>query len=246
MAGAAQLLSSPWLALAILTIVFVAAVVQVSLGMGFGLMAAPLLALLSPELVPTPTLILGLVTSGWGAWRERHRVNWHEVGIGVPGRIIGVVAGAGILALIPGQDGFLLVFGAMVGIAVVLSIAGWRLALSWRSLLAMSTLSGLMGTLTSVGAPPMAMIYQDRTATEARPTLAAFFALGCVLSLSGLALSGWAQLRDLMLAALMAPAMLLGLVVASRLGGRFDRRFRVALLAISGLAACTLILRGLG
>lgn len=246
MAGAAQLLSSPWLALAILTIVFVAAVVQVSLGMGFGLMAAPLLALLSPELVPTPTLILGLVTSGWGAWRERHRVNWHEVGIGVPGRIIGVAAGAGILALIPGQDGFLLVFGAMVGIAVVLSIAGWRLALSWRSLLAMSTLSGLMGTLTSVGAPPMAMIYQDRPATEARPTLAAFFALGCVLSLSGLALSGWAQLRDLMLAALMAPAMLLGLVVASRLGGRFDRRFRVALLAISGLAACTLILRGLG
>jgi hypothetical protein len=109
----------------------------------------------------------------------------------------------------------------------------------------MATVSGIMGTITSVGAPPLAIVYQDRPAAEARPTLAAFFALGCGISLAGLYLSGWADWRNFMLAIVMAPAMLAGLAVARRIGGRFDRRYRPALLAISGTAAIVLIARGL-
>ena len=109
----------------------------------------------------------------------------------------------------------------------------------------MGWLSGLMGTITSVGAPPLALIYQDRKPGQARPTLSAFFAFGCAASLIGLTLSGWAHVGDLYLALAMMPPMLAGTWAARRLGGRLDSRFRPALMTIAGMAAIILIIRGL-
>jgi uncharacterized protein len=237
--------ASPWLIIPILAIVFAAAVVQVELGMGFGLTAAPLLALIDPALIPASTLFLGLATASWGAWSERDAIRWREVLTGVTGRLAGVAAATLILANLADRSTIMLVFGLMIGLAVLLSIAGWKLAFSHRSLAAMATLSGVMGTITSVGAPPLAIVYQHRPAKEARPTLAAFFALGCAISLCGLYLAGWAGPGDLGLALLMAPAMLGGLAFARRLRGRFDERYRPALPTISGVAALILIFRGL-
>jgi uncharacterized membrane protein YfcA len=240
-----HVLASPWIALAILSIVFVAAIVQFGLGMGFGLAAAPLLALLDPQLVPASVLFLGLATASWGAWSERNAIAWNEVWIAAAGRLTGVVAASLVLASISNRSTFSLWFGVMVAVAVLLSVSGWRLAFSRSALLAMGTLSGLMGTITSVGAPPLAIVYQDRSARSARPTLSAFFALGCCLSLLGLYLSGWAGLQDFILATFMVPGVLAGRFVARRIGTRFDRRYRSLLLAISGTAGLVLIARGL-
>ncbi len=240
-----HVMASPWLVAPILAIVFCAAIIQVELGMGFGLTAAPLLALIDPHLVPAAVLFLGLVTATWGAWRERPSIRWNEVAIGVVGRILGVVVATLVLANLADRSTFMLVFGVFIALAVLLSVAGWRLAFSRASLVAMSVVSGVMGTLTSVGAPPLAMVYQSRPAREARPTLAAFFAIGCAISLAGLYLSGWAGPGDFALAAIMAPAMLAGLASARIVRGRFDRRYRPALLAVSAVAAAILIVRGL-
>lgn len=240
-----QLLAAPWLLAGALMIVFFAAIVQIVLGMGFGLTAAPLLALLDPALVPAPILALGVFTAGWGAWRERDGIRWPEVGLGTVGRFVGVLAGTAVLALVSDTDTFLLVFGLMIGLAVALSASGLKLPFNRLSLLAMCWISGLMGTITSVGAPPLALIYQHRQVGHARPTMSAFFSLGCLLSLAGLFASGWAGAEQLLLAAMLAPAMLAGLFAAGRLRGRFDARFRPLLLAISGTAAVMLVLRGL-
>lgn len=239
------LADQPWLILTAFVIVMVASIVQAGLGMGFGLTASPLLALIDPHLVPVPTLIMGMVTAGLGGWRERGSIIWPEVGIGMAGRLLGVACGALVLSLLVDRKAFMLVFGIMVGIAVLLSLSGWRWKFSTSSLVAMGWLSGLMGTITSVGAPPLALIYQDRQLGAARPTLSAFFALGCAASLAGLAVSGWAHLADLYIALAMVPPMLAGVFAARRIGGRLDSRFRPALMAISGTAAVILIARGL-
>lgn len=226
-------------------VVIVGAIVQSGLGMGFGLTAAPLFALIDPVLVPAPSLFIGLVTGAVVAWRERAGIDWPEVGIGSFGRVLGVVAGTMLLTAIGDGKAFQLVFGLMVALAVLLSAGGWRLAFSWRSLTAMGIVSGLMGTITSVGAPPLAIIYQDRNPVTARPTLAAFFSAGCALSMLGLALTGFMGWHDLILGVLMLPPMIAGFLIASFTKGRFDRRYRAALLAISGFAALGLIYRGL-
>lgn len=243
--GVAHLLAEPWLLATISVIVFFAAIVQVGLGMGFGLTAAPLLALLDPELVPAPTLFLGLATSTWGVLIESGGVQWREVWTGAIGRVAGVAAATAILASLAGKETFMLVFGLMIGLGVVLSAAGIRWRFTMPRMTAMSALSGMMGTITSVGAPPMAIVYQDRPPQVARPTLAAFFMIGCLISLAGLYLSGWAGLEDFLLACMMAPGMLAGLAAARLLKGRFDRRYRPILLGTSGIAAVILIFRGL-
>jgi len=243
--GGFPLADQPLLILAAFFIVLAASIVQAGLGMGFGLTAAPLLALIDPHLVPVPTLIIGMVTASMGGWRERGSIIWPEVGIGVAGRLIGVACGAFMLSQLVDRKAFMLVFGVMVAVAVILSLSGWRWTFSRFSLVSMGWLSGLMGTITSVGAPPLALIYQDRKPGEARPTLSAFFALGCAASLAGLALSGWAHLGDLYLALAMVPPMLAGVWAARRIGGRLDTRFRPALMTIAGVAAVVLIFRGL-
>lgn len=242
----AHVVDHPAQAAIIFAIVVFASVVQFGLGMGFGLTAAPLLALLDPMLVPAPTLMIGLITSAWGAWRERGKIHWPEVGTASLGRLVGVALATVILAGLASREAFSLIFGLMIGAAVLMSVIGLRLRFTRANLLAMALLSGLMGTITSVGAPPLAILYQDRGAAIARPTLAAFFAIGCAMSLAGLFLSGWAGWRDFGLAALMLPAMLLGAMVANRLKGRFDRRYRPLLLGTAGMAALILTLRGLG
>ena len=240
-----HLIASPWTAAAVIVCVIAASVVQFGLGMGFGLTAAPLLALIDPELVPASTLFIGLASSALGAWNERSAIVWNEVWLAAVGRAVEVGAAIAILSILANRDTFILVFGIMIAIAVLMSVIGLRIPFSRNSLLAMATLSGTMGTITSVGAPPLAIVYQDRPSSEARPTLAAFFAIGCTMSLAGLYGSGWAGQRDFLLALFMVPGMMIGVWIASRLRDRFDKRYRPALLAISGTAAIILILRAL-
>lgn len=213
--------------------------------MGFGLTAAPLLAVLDPHLVPVPALVIGFASSTWGAWNEKQGIAWNEVFIGVWGRAAGVVIAAIILANLADKGSFVLIFGAMILLAVMLSSVNVTIPFNRTTLLAMSTVSGLMGTITSVGAPPLALIYHGRTAAKARPTLAAFFAIGCALSLVGLYVSGWFHISDFHLALIMAPGMMVGLATGKALRHHFDRRYRAALLSIAAFAAIILIAREL-
>jgi uncharacterized membrane protein YfcA len=238
-------LLAPETAFAALALAAAAAFVQAGMGVGFGLIAAPLLALLDPALAPAPVIWLGATVAAMSAWRERAGVVWGEVGLGFAARACGVAAAAGALALLPDRDAFATLFGVMTLAAVGLSAAGWRMRFTRPRLAGMAALSGLMGTITSIGAPPMAILYAGRAAGQARPTLQAFFALGAGASLIALHASGWADWRDPARAALLAPGMLTGVWAARRWGDRLERGWRPALLAISGAAAAALIARGL-
>lgn len=227
---------------ATVVLVTVAAVVQAGLGMGFGLVAAPLLAVLDPELVPAPMLVLGLVTSAWVAARDPSQIRWPEVWLASGGRLVGAGLVAVVLALAD-RAIFSVVFAVMIGLAVGLSALGLRLRCTRPRLVLLGALSGVIGTVTSVGGPVIALLYQDRPPREARATLSAFFVVGCVVSLGMLAAAGLAGLRDLWLAAIMAPPMVAGMLLGKRVQGRFDRRYRPAILAASGFAAVVILVR---
>lgn len=240
-----DLLAAPWLLVLVLVIVFVAAIVQAGLGMGFGLMAAPLLAVLDPELVPAPALFLGFASSLLVALQQHRHIHWPEVGIASVGRLAGVAASSAVLVFFTDRNSFSILFALMIGLAVLLSAFGPRVAFTRPRLFGVAIISGLMGTITSVGAPPLALIYQNRPAQSARATLAAFFTIGCAMSLGALYLTGWASSRDFRLALLMAPAMIAGLLAGRLLQSRFDRRYRGLMLIASGLAAVLLLGRGI-
>jgi len=240
-----HLLSSPVLMAVAFLIVVLGTLVQVGLGMGFGLVAAPLLALIDPVLVPVPAIFMGMLSSFCAAVPARRSIRWGEIGIGMAGRFIGVLLATLVLISVTDRKLFMLTFGVLIACALLLSVSGWQLKFSRRNLFGMANLSGFMATITSVGGPPMALLYQERPAVDARPTLAAFFAIGGVLSLASLYLSGWAGWHETLAALVLLPPMLVGVLIARRLHGRFDNRYRPALMVLSALAATMLIYRGL-
>lgn len=234
-----------WVMASMAIIIVIGCIIQSGLGMGFGLMVAPLLALVDPALVPAPTLFLGLCTALWGAFVDRSLIRWNEVALAGIGRFVGAIAGLTLLFVLAGAARFSLLFGIMVLTAVILSVSGRTLPFNRLSLGAMGAVSGLMGTITSVGAPPLALVYHGRDPAASRATLAAFFAVGCAVSLAGLFLTGIAGMRDLYLALAMAPPMLFGLWFAHRFKPGFARWYRPWLLCVAAVAGLLLIVRGL-
>jgi uncharacterized membrane protein YfcA len=221
-----------------------ASIVQAALGMGYGLLAAPFLMLIEPAYVPGPTILIGMISSSLGAWSERQHIIWPEVAFASLGRLSGVIVAVILLAFIATTGQFRLVFGLLVGLAVMLTVCGWKMRHNKFSLLGMGWMSGCMGTITGVGAPPLALIYHDRPAVQARPTLAAFFCIGCALSVGGLAISGWLGGREVALAISLLPAMAIGTWLGRKWSGQSNQRYRQALLALAGIASIVLIAQG--
>lgn len=89
-----------------------------------------------------------------------------------------------------------------------------------------------MGTLTSVGAPPMGIVYQHSPGPTVRATLNAFFAFGTVASLASLAWFGLLKIDHLMFAIALTPALFLGTWVSKFLNAFVDKRFRKLVLGI--------------
>ena len=226
-------------------VVMIAAMLQISVGMGFGMLAAPLIALIKPEIVPGSILIMGLVVAFSGAWRERENISNVELKLGIGGRIIGSALAFVILLLIPTVEVFMILFGAVMLAAVLLTASRMKLSFNNRSLFNLSILSGLMGTITAVGAPPMAIIYHDRLPKIVRPTLNAFFGAGSVLGLISLSISGWLSISDLIAAAFFLPAMFVGILVAEPLKSIPATWLSRILLLLSAIASLLLVIRGI-
>jgi hypothetical protein len=163
----------------------------------------------------------------------------------VSGRFFGSVIGVLVLSAIPGDKAFMLLFGSLIALAVLISVSGLRIPFNLTTIGFAGFFSGITASITSVGGPPMAVVYQRQKSSEARPTLQTFFALGAFITLSVLAIGGQVTLKDLALAVLLVPALALGFIAGPRLRPMFDRNFRPFLLGSAAFASAILILRGL-
>ncbi len=219
------------------TVLALGAAVQGSVGFGLALVAAPLLILIEPRLVPGPLIAAALVLIGLMSHRERRAVDLDGFHWALLGRLVGVPCGALALVSLPHRETSLL-FAALVLAAVAMSATGRRFAPRQGTLLGAGLLSGFMGTFSAIGGPPLALVYQDAPGARVRGTLAAHFLVGALLSLGGLAFVGrfgWGELR---LAAVLVPGVVVGFVLSLPLARRLDRgETRRAVLAVSTTAA---------
>ena len=225
-------------------IVCIASALQISVGMGFGMLSAPLIALINPGLVPASILIMGMFVAFAGAWKERGNIAVSELGLGISGRVVGSLCALGLLIWIPDRDSFLILFGILILVAVLLTVSGLKTQFNSGNLFGLSVISGLMGTITAVGAPPMAIIYHDRPPKIVRPTLNAFFGAGSVLAIIGLVATGWMTFAHLLAATLFMPAIFCGAILARTLRKLPSIWLSRTMLTLSALAAISLIVKG--
>jgi uncharacterized protein len=195
--------------------------------------------------VPGPLLAAALLLSILMAIREHRSVDFRGVGWALVGRVPGTVFGAAVVAAIPRRETALLV-GAMVLLAVLLVGTGTRVVRTPEALFGAGVLSGFMSTTSSIGGPPVALLYQDSHGDRLRGTLSGFFIVGIALSLTALAVVGRFGRAEILSSLLLSPAVIAGFFFSTRVAAVLDRgHTRTVILVSSALAGAGVILEAL-
>ena len=230
-----------WTVIACVAAVYVGAVVQASIGIGLGMIAAPMLAFADPDFIPAAIMIAVLPLTFTIAWIDREHIVKRDVGFALIGRVPGVVVGALVVATL--SDRVLAVMvAASVLLAVVASITGRLFQPTNRALVVAGLASGFAGTTTGVGGPPMALTYQNSDPATMRATISAFFSIGALMSIGALALAGEIGVRQWQLTALILPGVGLGVVTARQVKDHLRPEvIRPAVLVICTVASLALL-----
>jgi uncharacterized protein len=222
-------------------VVLVGALVQGTVGFGIGLVAAPLLAIIDPALVPVPMLLLGTAHAALGLVREHGHADWPGVGWALLGRLPGTALGVLAVALLPPRW-FAVVVAATVLVCVALSLVRWHPRPTAPALLVAGLVSGTGGTASGIGGPPVALLYQNASGPQVRATLGAYFTAGSLVSLAGLAAGGEFTTDALRAAAVLLPFMIVGFAVSSPARRLLDRGWtRPAVLGLASAGALALL-----
>lgn len=223
----------------------VGAAVQGLVGLGLGLVAAPVTMLLEPALMPDLLLWLAMLLPVVTLVREHHDIDWRGLGWAVSARVPGTALGVYLVGVFS-ERALGVAVGGMVLVSVLLTARAVVVPVNRGTLVAAGVASGVTGTATSIGGPPMALLLQHRSPRQIRSTLGVYFLLGAGLSLAGLGLTGGLERSTFLLAMLMVPCLVLGFVV-SRALHRFVPRHRVrtGVLLVCGASAVVLLFRSI-
>ena len=198
--------------------------VQSGIGLGLGLVAAPMVTLLDPALMPGSMLVAGASLPVLILAREALHTDWPGVSWALTGRVAGTVGGIWVLAAVS-----LRALGIVVGTLVTAGV-----------------ISGVTGTATSIGGPPVALLYQSEDGPRVRATLSMFFIVGNSLALCALALTGHLPGRDVLAGLVFTGCAVVGFAVAAGLRRFIDAgRTRAAVLAAAAGSALVLIVHSI-
>ena len=223
--------------------VMVGALIQSTGGIGFAMFAAPIVAIVRPDMVPGPMILMGGAVSLLICVREFRSIDVRGAAFAVGGRIPGSIVAGLVIGLLP-RTSFGIFFALLVLAAVGLSVSGWRVRATPTSLAVAGFGSGLMGTITSVGAPPMGIVMQNMNPATLRATLGAFLVASSAVSLTVLSQVGRFGWHELQLGLMLVVPMALGFWISIPLV-RFvnARRMRGLVLGLTALSSTVLLIQ---
>jgi uncharacterized protein len=219
--------------------------VQGAVGLGLGLVAAPVVTLVDSHLMPGLMLWLAVTYPLMTLLHEGRNVDWAGLGWAFTGRLPGTMLGVAVVSFVS-VDVLGLLVGVMVLVAVVLTWKVFALPRRPPVLAGMGVVSGVAGTATSIGGPPLALLYQDVTGPRLRATMGAYFVGGAALSLIGLGVAHQLDLRAVRWALGLAPFLVIGFLLAGLVRRHVDAgRTRSAVLLVCACSGAALVVRSL-
>lgn len=204
-------------------IIFIGSTVQGVIGFGLGTISTPIMALIKPELVPIVVLCLAFVIACTTLHRSWSETDWKMVWYSNIARLPGTALAVWALAILS-TNSLQLFIGCAVIFTMVLSSLGWTPKVNAPNTIFAGVLSGFLGTSTSIGGPPMALLMKSFNPTKARGTLSATFVFGSVVSMVTLGIGGQISTYQLKFAAIYLPLAILGLFAASYFNRFVDRK----------------------
>lgn len=189
------------------------ALIQGTTGMGFALIVAPVMGLLSPESLPVSLLILMLPLNAAIAWRERDAIDFRGSSWITAGRFVGTFGGVWILFWLPLSQ-----LNILIGLSTIAACLATWMAPSFvpgrRALISTGLITGITETATGVGGPPLALVYQHSPVATLRGSVALCFLVGEVISLVVLALGGHLHAAQLSPVLSLCLPLALGVIVS--------------------------------
>jgi uncharacterized membrane protein YfcA len=219
--------------------------VQSVVGLGIGLVAAPVITLLEPQLMPGVLISLAFVLPCITLIHDHHDIDWHGLNWSLPSRVMGTVLGVWVVATFTESELGLFI-GSMVLLAVLVTWRAVTVPINRTSLSAAGFIGGVTGTATSIGGPPFALLYQHRQPTQIRTTMAVYFLIGAAISMVGLTISGDLERHQVAVAGVLLPAVGAGALLGIPLRRVLPAHVvRPAVLVVSAVSALVLIVRSL-
>lgn len=234
-----------WAVVLIGLIVLAGTFVQATVGLGLGLLGAPLVALVEPALVPTLLLLLAVPVSGGVYWAERHHINWRVIAWTLPTRIPGTVLGVWLVTTISTRV-LGIVVGLMVLVAVWLAFHVVEVRQTPFTLVCAGLAAGTGGTAVAIGGPPMALVMAHRPPREVRGTLSFFFVIGTVMSVAWFWVQGEMPRASVVLSLVYLPLVAVAFVAGHTAHRRIPREaFRRVVLALCAASAVVLLAKSM-
>ena len=231
-------LSTIWVLVPTLAI---AALVQGASGFGFALVVAPVVGFVDPTLLPAVLLLWLLPLNSYLVLRERHSIDAAGARWILLARLVSTPAGLAMLVMVPDRHAGALVGGMTICVVLVTFIVP-PFDPGRSAYLGAGLMSGISETATGVGGPPLALVYQHRPAAEVRSTVALCSFVGELASLGLLLLYGRVSMRDLVTAAVLLPAAVVGASLSGRIRHRLNGpRLRVLVLVFAVVSSLVLI-----
>lgn len=236
--GAPELIAS-------LAVVLLGSVVQGSIGFGLNLLAAPIVAIIVPEALPTTLVLVAFPLTVSTVAREHHAIDRVAVARMLVGAVPGTVLGLFIVTQV-GATTLATLVGSVTILGVVLSVVSPPIPITVLTGALAGFASNTFGTAAAVGGPPVALLFQHHDGPVARSTLGSFFAVSATMSLIGYAIAGTFHADQALFALALLPAMLLGLWLSKHLHVFVDGGWlRPLVLAVSAVAGLIAIGRGI-
>ncbi len=235
--------------------VFVAGILQGLTGFGFVMVALPvLLFLLDPPRAVSLSQILGLTACLLMTGGLRKKLQLTETLILIAATLPGIWLGAAALMLWPPTIIKMLVGATVVGASIPM-LSGFSRPFKHERLAAVGAgaISGLLQGSTGLGGPPAVILLTNQGWPREvfRASISLFLAVISIITLSLYRLSGVLTDDTALLAALLLPALVLGLFTGMRLAPKvnvqlFRKMVNLLVLATGLMALCTATLAYIG
>ena len=196
----------------VMFLIIVGAITQSAIGIGFGIPAC-FLVILEPTMVPSCIVLMGTFLAFSNAFLSLKDIITEDLAYSFSGRVIGTLISIPLITLTIGTKSFLIIFGILLLITVFLSAKKWNVIATKKNVTIAGVCSGFMGTLTGVGGPPMAIVYQNSSSKNVVATLNMFFGIGALFSVLILIYIDLINLREVMRSLLLTPGILVGIIL---------------------------------
>ena len=225
--------------------VLIGSVVQSAVGLGVGLVAAPVTALLEPALMPGALLMVAVLMPCLTLVFDHHDIDWRGLLWSLPARLPGTVVGVWVVTTLTARE-LGIAIGLVVLVAVLVTWRAFAVPVNRATLSAAGFASGITGTATSIGGPPIAIVYQHRPPREIRTTMAVYFLVGAGLSLVALLVSGDLTGDQALAAGELLPFLAVGAALGALARRSLPARVvRPAVLLVSSASALVLLVRSI-